>query len=65
MNLNNWTEHNQQMASKAGQAHMDSDLIFFLKRLNFFFLGIHTRRKNQKYYQFFGGSDKLHSLLFF
>lgn len=66
MDLNNWSEHNQQLTSKSGQAQMDSDLLFFLKRLNFHFLGfIYTRRKNQKYYQPFLRSDKLHSLLFY
>lgn len=65
MELNNWTEHNQQLASKTGQAQMDSDLIFFLKRLKFHFLGfIQTRKKNQKHYQIFLGSDKSRSLLF-
>lgn len=54
MDLNNWTEHNQQLASETGQAQMDSDLILFLKRLNFHFLGfIYTRRKNQNMVRFF------------
>lgn len=48
MELNNWTEHNQQLASKTGQAQMDSDLIFFIKRLKFHFLGFTHQKKESE-----------------